>query len=66
MTTVLVGLLALATGWCWGHRTARIRHIPIGALAAEDQAAILTADRQRFEQLVAGLDLNPDNPGSTP
>ncbi|MEZ7005599.1 hypothetical protein [Streptomyces sp. AD55] len=44
MTHFLVAVLAAAGGWCWGHSTARIRHIPIGATAAQDQHALDTAD----------------------
>ncbi|WP_042170153.1 hypothetical protein [Streptomyces sp. NBRC 110035] len=40
MTHLLTALLALAAGWCWGHATARIRHIPIGALATDDETAL--------------------------
>ncbi|MET9729646.1 hypothetical protein ABZZ79_02965 [Streptomyces sp. NPDC006458] len=40
MTYLLVALLALAAGWCWGHATARIRHVSIGATAEQDQAAL--------------------------
>ncbi|WP_158073022.1 hypothetical protein [Streptomyces kebangsaanensis] len=38
MITALVAVLALATGWCWGHFTARIRHIPISTTAQADEA----------------------------
>lgn len=44
MTYLLVALLAIAAGWCWGHSTARIRHIPIGATAQQDQDAIAEHD----------------------
>ncbi|MFI5664617.1 hypothetical protein [Streptomyces sp. NPDC051684] len=39
MTYLLVALLALSLGWVWGHSVARIRHIPVGAVAAQDEAA---------------------------
>ncbi|GHI91301.1 hypothetical protein [Streptomyces olivaceus] len=55
MTLALAVLLALAVGWCWGHRTARVRIIPVGALATEDEAALLAADRARFEEIAAQL-----------
>lgn len=41
MTLLLAVLLGLAVGWCWGHTTARIRHVPVGATAAQDEAAFL-------------------------
>ena len=71
---ILTATLAGSTGWCLGHRTARIRHMPIGATAEQDtaaieaaQAAFLAHNRRRFNDLVAGLDL-PDghDPQSTP
>lgn len=40
MTLLIVALLALALGWTWGHSTARIRIIPIGATAQQDAAAL--------------------------
>ncbi|MFJ6559928.1 hypothetical protein ACIQMV_08605 [Streptomyces sp. NPDC091412] len=40
MTYLLTALLAAAAGWCWGHSTARIRHVPIGAPAQADEAAL--------------------------
>ena len=60
---ILAVLLALAAGWTIGHRTARIRHIPIGALPAQDQAALLEDERARFDALVASLDI-PNDPRS--
>ena len=65
---ILTALLALAAGWCWGHRTARVIHIPVGATAEQDAAAVADANaafiahtRRRFDDMVAGLDLNtPD------
>lgn len=64
-------LTAVASGaicWCAGHRTARIRIIVIGATPQQDAAAIDAAHaayiaqvRRRFDDMVAGLDLNtPD------
>lgn len=44
MTHLLVAVLALSIGWCLGHRTARVRHVPVGALAEDDQAALLTLE----------------------
>lgn len=44
MITVLAALLALAVGWVWGHSTARVRHVPVGATAAQDEAAIALAE----------------------
>jgi hypothetical protein len=40
VTYALTAVLALAPGWCWGHSTARIRHVPIGAAWAQDDAAL--------------------------
>lgn len=40
MTYLLTALLALTAGWCWGHATARIRHVPVGATETDDQAAL--------------------------
>ena len=60
---ILAVLLALAAGWTIGHRTARIRIIPIGALLADDEAALLEDERARFDALVASLDI-PNDPRS--
>lgn len=70
MTHLLVAVLALSIGWCLGHRTARVRHVPVGALAEDDQAALLTLaeERRRFDELVAGLTLeipDTDDPRSS-
>ncbi|GGQ83579.1 hypothetical protein [Streptomyces flaveolus] len=46
MTYLLIATLCLAIGWCWGHSTARIRHVPIGATAQQDQAAIAEDERR--------------------
>ncbi|MFI6530484.1 hypothetical protein [Streptomyces uncialis] len=44
MTALLALLLALAAGWYWGHRTARVRLIVLGAHPAADQAELDLAD----------------------
>ncbi|WP_425832617.1 hypothetical protein [Streptomyces fractus] len=44
MTYLLVALLALALGWVWGHSVARIRVVPVGATAAEDEDALAFDD----------------------
>ncbi|MFJ6566252.1 hypothetical protein ACIQNU_02440 [Streptomyces sp. NPDC091292] len=63
MTYLLTALLALALGWCWGHRTARIQIIHIGSSPAQDNAAFLAYERARFDEIVNGLDLpGPDEP----
>lgn len=53
---LLGALLALAVGWVLGHRTARVVHIPIGATAAQDEAALSAADEQLLGQWRAHLD----------
>jgi protocatechuate 3,4-dioxygenase beta subunit len=53
VTYLLTTLLALALGWTWGHATARIEHILIGATRTQDD-----------DELTAGLNLPDDNPGS--
>ncbi|MFJ8146591.1 hypothetical protein ACIQ6R_16190 [Streptomyces sp. NPDC096048] len=66
MTHVLIAVLTLSAGWCWGHRTARVRVIVIGATPQQDQAAIATAEVDRFWQVVDGLNLDhPDDPRSS-
>jgi hypothetical protein len=60
---ILTATLAGSTGWCLGHRTARIRHIPIGALPSEDDAAFTADEHTRFNQLITSLD---DDPQATP
>lgn len=60
MTYLLVALLALAAGWCWGHLTARIIHIPIGALAEEDEAALTADEHARFKAITRHFD-QPDD-----
>ncbi|MEV0015413.1 hypothetical protein [Streptomyces tendae] len=62
LTAILVG----PAGWVLGHRTARIRIIPIGAILTEDQTAIAAEEVDRFWQIVDGLDLDqPDDPRSS-
>ena len=65
MITILAVLIALAAGWCCGHRTARIRIVVIGATPAQDQAAldeqILTEWRTQLEQHLDHFDI-PDDP----
>ncbi|MFI1562167.1 hypothetical protein ACH4ZX_03735 [Streptomyces sp. NPDC020490] len=61
MTYLLTALLAASAGWTWGHATARIRIIVIGATQTQDDTALLAAERARFDQLIAGFDL-PDDP----
>lgn len=58
MTHLLTALLALATGWCWGHLTARVHLILVAGTPAQDEAAFLADERARFDELVADLDLN--------
>lgn len=60
MTYVLTALLALAFGWCWGHLTARVVHVPIGATADEDSAALLADERAQIEALIASHFSDPD------
>lgn len=62
LTAILVG----SAGWIVGHRTARIRIIPIGAILAEDQTALAAEEVDRFWQIVNHLDLDqPDDPRSS-
>jgi len=44
MTDLILILLALAFGWIVGHSTARIRIVPIGATAVDDEAALALED----------------------
>lgn len=76
MTTLLActltAVLAYSAGWCHGHATARIRHVPIGARPTDDQTAIdadedafIAAFRDRLDEgLGAYLDqtTDPDDP----
>jgi hypothetical protein len=52
---VFAFVFGLAIGWCWGHATARIRHVPIGATQAQDDAARWAYDRAGAEDLLAQL-----------
>lgn len=65
MTTLLAVVLALALGWCWGHSTARIHIVPIGATAEQDDAELFAEDRALFDEITAALDV-PDDPERTP
>ncbi|MGK9463959.1 hypothetical protein ACSLFT_28595 [Streptomyces sp. G6] len=60
MTYLLVALLAIATGWCWGHRTARVRVIFVGATQAQDDESFLADEAVRFWQLVNTIDLTDE------
>ena len=57
---LLAVLLALAAGWVIGHSTARIRIIPVGAVLADDETALLAHERARFDDLIAQLDVPDD------
>ncbi|MDT0387856.1 hypothetical protein [Streptomyces dubilierae] len=74
MTTdayALAGLalvLGLSIGWCWGHSTARVRHVPVGATAAQDDTALdeawIAERRTQFEdRLSTGDDAGPPHRG---
>ncbi|HLU29112.1 MAG TPA: hypothetical protein VKZ65_11785 [Glycomyces sp.] len=54
--TALAGTLGLSIGWCIGHSTARIRHVPVGATHEQDQAALDAADEQLITEWRARLD----------
>jgi hypothetical protein len=41
MTTLLALTLGLAAGWYWGHRTARIRIINVGATPDQDHDTLM-------------------------
>ncbi|WP_333744085.1 hypothetical protein [Streptomyces ardesiacus] len=63
---ILTAVLAAPAGWMIGHRTARIRIIPIGAVLAEDETALAAQDVAEFWQIVDRLDLDqPDDPRSS-
>ncbi|MER5213676.1 hypothetical protein ABT063_24670 [Streptomyces sp. NPDC002838] len=64
MTYLLVALLALSVGWCWGHLTARIVHVPIGATEADDEAALTADEQDRFKAIARYFD-QPDDPRKT-
>ncbi|KFG08123.1 hypothetical protein [Streptomyces scabiei] len=57
---LLGALLLLAVGWCWGHLSARVRVVVVGATATQDDAALLAHERARFDDLVAQLDVPDD------
>ncbi|WP_327655722.1 hypothetical protein [Streptomyces sp. NBC_00483] len=44
MTDLVLILLALAFGWVVGHSTARIRVVPVGAIAADDEVVLALED----------------------
>ncbi|MFH9977919.1 hypothetical protein ACH4ND_01400 [Streptomyces sp. NPDC017179] len=50
---LLVAVLAAAAGWCCGHRTARIRHVPVGATEAQDRATLTGQAADEDEQRTA-------------
>jgi hypothetical protein len=56
---VLAFTFGIAVGWCLGHSTARVRHVPVGATQAEDDAVAWAHERARAEDLLAQLD-HPD------
>lgn len=66
MTHLLTALLALATGWCWGHLTARIHTVLLVAGTPGQDDTVLTVEEAEFiartsaafDELVDGLDLN--------
>ncbi|WP_159058994.1 hypothetical protein [Streptomyces scabiei] len=53
---LLGAVLLLAVGWCWGHLTARVRVVVIGATAAQDETALSAADEQLLGEWSAHLD----------
>lgn len=57
---LLGAVLLLAVGWCWGHLTARVRVVVVGATAAQDDAVFLAHERAHWEDLVAQLDVPDD------
>lgn len=63
---LLTALLALSTGWIWGHTTARVVHIPIGGRRAEDEAALTDDEQLRFRAITRYFDDTdiPDDPES--
>ncbi|MEV0691804.1 hypothetical protein [Streptomyces sp. NPDC050388] len=56
LTAVLVGPAC----WRWGHSTARVRIVHVGAIRAQGDEQLLAQERAHFDQLVAGLDLPDD------
>jgi hypothetical protein len=63
VTYLLTALLALATGWTWGHTTARIVYQPTGAHAEDDDDALTDDEWARFLAIADYLD-PPDDPES--
>ncbi|MFM9542290.1 hypothetical protein [Streptomyces turgidiscabies] len=61
---ILAVTLSGSIGWCWGHATARVRHVPIGGTAEQDDAAFLAHEEARFNDLIAQLDLPNDQSGT--
>ncbi|MFD5631615.1 hypothetical protein [Streptomyces sp. NPDC127072] len=57
---ILTAVLALSLGFTCGHRTARVRHIPVGATREQDNAAFRAHERARWDDLVAQLDTPAD------
>ena len=65
---ILTAVTSGAICWCAGHRTARVRIVFIGGTEQQDAAAVDAAHqafiehtRRRFDEMVAGLDLDtPD------
>jgi hypothetical protein len=53
---LLGAVLLLAVGWCWGHLTARVRVVVVGATAAQDETALCAADAQLLGEWSAHLD----------
>lgn len=63
---LLVAVVSGAVCFTIGHRTARIRIIPIGAILAQDQTALAAQDVAEFWQIVDGLHHDhPDDPRSS-
>jgi hypothetical protein len=44
VTYALITVLAVAVGWSWGHATARVDHVLVGATRADDEAALALND----------------------
>lgn len=53
---LLALVLGASAGFLLGHRTARVVHVPIGATAAEDEAALSAHDEQLVGEWRAHLD----------
>lgn len=63
---LLAVLLAAAVGWVLGHRTARVRVVVVGATQADDDAAFLTHERARLDDLIARSFPDPDTTKDQP